>query len=342
MNNIIDICFTEGAGGRFRIASKMNELDSKPKVIVLFDDLSHGPIKDGIDIEERINWWKVASGDEYFTEYGADELKENYNTFHNEISKIDKSDVLYLWYGSSQEFCGMLYTLELLKNKDLNVYLINVTDTVVKHKGNIYLARDTGYIVPQYIEKYASLKQKLTSDKYRELLDTWELLKNHNSMLRVFKNEKIRIVDENYFDMDILKYVPKEFKNSAKIVRSVVDNNDVEISFDYIIWRIKELVKLGKIDYAYNKTYHGTFESLKMNIKITEEGLKDLRTDEKAMSIWRNSKKDLNSEEYMINEYIEEGRLEEKVNIAKRLKDVLDAETIAEKTGLTLGQVKNL
>ncbi|AKN30768.1 hypothetical protein Ccar_07925 [Clostridium carboxidivorans P7] len=342
MNNIINICFTEGAGGKFRIASKMNELNSKQKVMVLSDDLSHGPIKGGINIEDRINWWRVASGDEYFIEYGADELKENYNTFHNEISKVDSSDVLYLWYGSSQEFCGMLYTLELLKNKDLNIYLINVTDTVVKHKENIYLARDTGYIVPQYIEKYASLKEKLALDKYRELLDTWELLKNDNSMLRVFKNEKIKSVDENYFDMDILKYVPKEFKNSAKIVRSVVDNSDVEISFDYIMWRIKELVKLGKIDYIYDKTYYGKFESLKMNIKITEEGLNYLSADQKAMSIWRNIKKDLNPEDYIINEYIEEGRLEEKINITKRLKDVLDAETIAEKTGLTVGQVKNL
>lgn len=342
MNNIINICFTEGAGGKFRIASKMNELDSNQKVIVLSDDLSHGPIKNEVNIEERINWWKVVNEDEYFFEHGAEDLKENYNIFHNEISKIDSSDVLYLWYGSSQEFCGMLYTLELLKNKDLNIYLINVTDTVVKYKGNVYLSRDTGYIVPQYIEKYASLKQKLDSDKYRELLDTWELLKNDNSMLHIFKNEKIRSVDESYFDMDILKYVPKEFKNSARIIRSVVDNSDVEISFDYIMWRIKELVNLGKIDYTYDQTYHGKFKSLKMNIKITEEGLKYLSTDHNAMSIWRNSKKDLNSEEYMINEYIEEGRLEEKVNIGKRLKDVLDAKTIADKTGLTVGQVKNL
>lgn len=57
MNNIINICFTEGAGVKFRIAN----------------------------------------GDEYFLEYGADELRENYNTFHNEISQIDRSDILYLW-----------------------------------------------------------------------------------------------------------------------------------------------------------------------------------------------------------------------------------------------------
>ncbi len=342
MNNIVNICFAEGAGGKFRIAIKMNELHGQQKVIVLSDNLSHGPIKGGVNIEERINWWSIVDGDEYFVDYGADELKENYNTFHNEISKIDDNDTLYLWYGSGQEFCGMLYTLELLKDRDLNIYLINVTDTVVKHKENVYLARDTGYIIPQYIEKYASLKQKLDSNKYRRLLDTWELLKKDKSILRAFKNEKIKSVDENYFDIDVLKYIPKEFRNSAKIVRSVIKNSDVEISFDYIFWRVKELVKLGKIDYTCSQTYHGKFESMKMEIKITEEGLKNLSADEKAMSIWKSNKKSLDEKEYVINQYIEEGRLEERINIAEKLKDVLDAKTIADKTGLTVGQVKNL
>ncbi len=342
MNNIVNICFTEGAGGKFRIAIKMNKLHGQQKVIVLSDDLSHGPIKGGVNIEERINWWSIVDGDEYFVDYGLDELKENYNTFYNEISKINDNDTVYLWYGSSQEVCGMLYALELLKDKNLNIYLINVTDAVVKHKENVYLARDSGYIVPQYIEKYVSLKQKLDSDKYKELLDTWELLKNDNSILRVFKNEKIRSVDETYFDIDLLKYIPKEFRNSAEVVRSVIENSDVEVSFDYIFWRVKELVKLGKIDYTCSQTYHGKFESMKMEIKITEEGVNHLSTDQKAMSIWKDNKKSLDGKEYVINQYIEEGRLDEKINIARRLKDVLDAKTIADKTGLTVGQVKNL
>ncbi|WP_265202481.1 MULTISPECIES: hypothetical protein [Clostridium] len=36
------------------------------------------------------------------------------------------------------------------------------------------------------------------------------------------------------------------------------------------------------------------------------------------------------------------GRLEEKISIAKKLLDVLEIEVIAEKTGLTIGQVRNL
>ena len=60
------------------------------------------------------------------------------------------------------------------------------------------------------------------------------------------------------------------------------------------------------------------------------------------MSIWENNEKSSEEKEYMMNRYIEDGRLEEKINIAKKLKDVLDAKTIADKTGLTIGQVKNL
>jgi hypothetical protein len=337
MNNIVNICFSESAGGTFRAAIRMNELQDHQKVIVLSDDLSQGTIKDGVNIEERINWWNTIEQEEYFGNCYAEDLKEIYNEFHNEVSKIDDNDTLYLWYGSSREFCGMLYTLELLKDRDLNIYVINVTDAVVKHKDNVYLVRDTAEIMPDDIEKYASLKQKLDSNKYKQLLDTWELLKKDNSILRIFKNEEIKSEDENYFDIDVLKYTLKEFRKSARIVGSVIGNSEVVISDGYIFWRVKELVKCGKIAYS------GKFGIMReMEIKITEEGLKQLNTDQKAMSVWENNKESLEEKEYMMNIYMEDGRLEEKINIAKKLKGVLDAKIIADKTGLTIGQVKNL
>ena len=251
MNNIVNICFSESAGGTFRVAIRRNELQDHQKVIVLSDDLSQGSIKGGVNIAERINWWRTIDQEDYFENCDAEDLKEIYNEFHNEVSKIDDNDTIYLWYGSSREFCGMLYTLELLKDRDLNIYVINATDTVVKHKDNVYLVRDTGEIMPEDIEKYASLKQKLDSNKYKQLLDTWELLKKDNSILRVFKNEEIKSEDENYFDIDVLKYTPKEFRKSARIVGSVIGNSEVAISDDYIFWRVKELVKCGKIDYSW-------------------------------------------------------------------------------------------
>jgi DNA-binding Lrp family transcriptional regulator len=337
MEKIIHICFSESAGGTFRHAIKTNILSNEQKVIVFSDNLSQGSVKGEVNIEERIKWCNILDAENYFNDYDAEDLKEIYNEFHGEISKIDNSCTLYFWYGSSREFCGMLYTLELLKGRELNIYLINVADTFIKYNQNVFLARDTGEISPEKIEKYIGSKRKLDSNEYKELLDTWELLKKDNSILRIFKDGKVSSVDESYFDIDILKYTPKEFRKSARPIGEVLGNSEVKILDDYILWRVKELIKSGKIEYS------GKLGIMReMEIKITEEGLEYLSSDQKAMRIWEDNKRSSEHRERMISSYREQGRLEEKINIAKKLKDVLDIETIAEKTGLTVGQVEEL
>ncbi|AKN30767.1 hypothetical protein Ccar_07920 [Clostridium carboxidivorans P7] len=339
MNKIINICFSESAGGSFKHAISTKILQSNQEIILFLDDLSQGAIKDGIDIEERINWYNTFMRENQLkpaVDYDIDDLKENYRTFHNEISKVDNSDILYLWYGSSREFCGMLYALELLKDKNLDIYLINVKDTVIKRKKIEFKARSTGEIISENIEKYAAAKRKLNLNEYRELLDKWELLKKDNSILRVIKDGKLESVDENYFDIDILKYTPKEFRNPIRTIGDVLGKSEERISDEYIFWRIKELIKTGKIE------HNGKFGVIGMEIKITEEGLKYLSTDKDAMRIWEEDRKESEEEEEIRNKYRKQGIMEERMDIAKKLKGVLDNETIAEKTGLSIEQVKGL
>lgn len=339
MNKIINICFSQSAGALLSHAISTKELQDNEKVIVLFDNLSHGAIKGGVNIEERINWYNIferANPLNLFTDSDIEELKENYNEFHDEISKMDSSDTLYIWYGSSQEFCGMLYTLELLKDEKLNTYIIDVKDTVIKHKEIVFQVRNTGEIIPENIEKYAAAKRKLNSNEYKQFLDAWESLKKDDSILRVLKDGNVKSVDENYFDIDILKYTPKEFKTSMRTLGDVVGKSEEKISDEYIFWRIKELIKAGKIE------HNGKFGVIRMEIKITEEGLKYLSTDKDSMKIWEEYKKDSDQEQEMKNKYREKGRMKEKISIAQNLKDVLDIETIADKTGLSVEQVKNL
>lgn len=339
MNKIINICFSEVSGAIFKHAIDTKKFQDDQKVIVFLDNLSQGSIKGGINIEERINWHNIFNGEDQlrpFASYDADELKENYNAFHDEISKIDSSDTLYLWYGSSQEFCGMLYTLELLKGKKLNVYTMDVKDTVIKRNEISFQVRDTGEVIPENIEKYATAKRKLDTNKYEELLNVWDLLKKDNSILRVLQNKKIKSVDKSYFDIDILKYTSEEFRNPVRTIGEVLGRSEDRISDEYIFWRIKELIKSGKIE------YNGKFGVIGMKIKVTEEGLKYLSTDKDAMEIWEAERKDSKQEEEIRNKYREQGRMEERIEMAKRLKDVLDVETIADKTGLTIEQVKNI
>ncbi|MBU3129114.1 DUF1835 domain-containing protein [Clostridium tagluense] len=338
MQNIIHICFSPSAGGSLRYAINNKKLLEGKGVISFDDDISQGMIRDGINTDERMHWWNRISGKDEVTSLESNYLKEGYREFYKSISKIKDSDVIYLWYGHcGNEICGMLYTLELLKYKTTNMYLINVSDMIEESSNDLYTYISMSEIMPEKLKSFIKLKRKIELKEYDTLLNEWNSLKNDNSILRIFKDGKIRSVKDDYFDIDILKYTEKELRKSARIVGSVMAFSEIRISDGYIFWRIKELVESGMIEFK------GIFGVMReMEIKITQKGIEYIRNDLKAMEFWENREDGLQKQIEITNEAKKQGSMEEKITIAKKLIDVLDMETIAEKTGLTIPQVKNL
>jgi hypothetical protein len=296
MRNIIHICFSPSAGGSLRYAFISKKLLEGSKVISFGDDISQGLIGNGINVDERINWWnKISEEDEDPSD--MDYLKENYQDFHEKISKIKDSDVLYLWYGHcGNEVCGMMYTLELLKDKFTNIYLINVSDMIEESANAISTYMSVAEIMAEKLKSFIKLKRKIELTEYDILLNEWNLLKKDNSVLRIFKDGKIKSVKDDYFDIEILKYTEKEFKKSARIVGSVLGFSEERISDDYIFWRIKELVKSGNIE------FRGKFGVMReMEIKITQKGLEHMSTDLEAMAFWEKREEDSQNEIEIIN-----------------------------------------
>ncbi|MCT4594748.1 MAG: Rpn family recombination-promoting nuclease/putative transposase [Anaeromicrobium sp.] len=74
------------------------------------------------------------------------------------------------------------------------------------------------------------------------------------------------------------------------------------------------------------------------DIKKAEERLEHLSSDPKTLALYRAREKSLHERANMISS----AREEEKIKIARSLLDVLDMETIALKTGLSIEQVKRL
>lgn len=339
MSKIINIVFSESSSATFKYAFKKNIIKAD-KIIAFYDNLSSGPINNLKDINSRDSFLKELNCDEdvYLEE---DELKDNYKKFYNDISDIQGGDTLYLWYGHcDREICGMLYTIYLLKDKNVNVYSINVSDKIIESsegKNFTYIAGSVGEIFPEKIAEYLLLARKIEKDKYDKLLNRWEKLTQENLLLRSYINGNMESVCEDYFDINILKYTSNEYKKSARTVGDVLGNTQPRITDDFIFWRIKKLVESGKI------SFKGKFGVMReMEICITNKGLEYLRSDAKAMNLWNDRKKANEEKTAFIKSIKEEGRLEERIEIAKRLLDVLDKETIADKTGLTVGQVMNL
>lgn len=340
VENIIHVCFSATAGAVLKYAVKKEKSIDGKKVIAFPDDISYGIIKDHINADERISWINgLSKEDERIQSWDNAHLRKGYKKFYKKILKVKSSDTLYLWFGPcSQELCGLMYTLEFLKDKNPEIYFINVSDKIEEaSNGNLYTYRASAEIMPKKLKAFIDIKRKPEPDEINQLLSQWNLLINENSLLRVYEEGRIISAKEDYFDIDILKYTEKEYKKSARIVGNVLGFNENKISDEYIFWRVQELVKTEMLEF---KGKLGVMRE--MEIKITPKGLEYLSTDSEAMLFWQNKEEEIEKELDAINEAKNQGRMEEKINIAKKLMDVLELDVIAEKTGLTIGQVKNL
>lgn len=339
MRNIVHICFSQSAGGCLKHAVKKKKLFEGKRIIVFPDDISIGKIGNGINLDERLKWWDIIIKEEeriHLEEIS--DLEESYKKFYKEISKITDKDIIYLWYGEcSSDMCGMMYTLELLKEKIENMYFVNVSEKIYEGENIIYTYRSVSEITIEKLKEFINIKRKIEYQEYNDLINKWDLLKNDNSILRIFASGKVQSVDEDYFDINILKYTENEFRKCARIVGNVMGYSEMKISDDYIFWRIIELIKSEMLEY---KGKLGIMRE--MEIKITQKGIEYMSNDSEAISFWENRETEKQFEKEKINEAKNQGRMEEKINIAKKLMDILDVEVIAEKTGLTVMQVKNL
>jgi len=336
MENIINICFSEIARDAMEQAGEFRLINDQ-KVIVFIDELSHGPISNLIDVSERIKWTNSLRWGEFSLVYTDEELIISYNEFYKEIEKISNGDKIYFWYEECpDEMCSMMYTLRLLENKSLNIYSINVLEVVTKYLRCI--SRSIEEISSEEfkgcINKAAT---KLDIDKQKELLNEWETLQSENDSLRVLKDGKLISVSEDYFDKEILKFAKKKFTNVLRIIGSAAGNSKIGISDFYMRSRVKELVESGKL------RYKGEFGSMReMEIAITDEGLKYISNYKEEMDFWNKREEEEEKEAARINELKNQGRMEERIEIAKKLIDVLDIKIIAEKTGLSEEKIKNL
>lgn len=334
MGKVVHIVFSKSGEGSFKHSINIKKSIVGDKVIALYDDISNGYIKERIETQDREKWVKMLNTDDV-NKY---EFSINYDEFYTDISKINDNDTVYLWYGQcNREICGMLYTLYILKDRNLNVYSVNVSDMLLKVNEGVVWVRSASEIVPEKLGEYLKIAKKIEGNEYKDLLIQWSGLVEENSLLRSYEDGKMESFSEDYFDKDILKYVDKEYRNVGRTVGSVIGNSDVRSEDNYIFWRIKEMIDLGMI------SYEGEFGIMqKMKIRITKKGMEYLSKFQEAIDFWNKrieyDKRHLD----FINGIKEEGRLEERIKIAKNLLGLLDLEIIADKTGLTIGQLKNL
>ncbi|MCX0386754.1 Rpn family recombination-promoting nuclease/putative transposase [Clostridium perfringens] len=262
--------------------------------------------------------------------FGSEESKESLISLLNAIIKSDSpiQDVEILNNDLDKEHNNDKFSRLDIKAKTNNGELINI-EIQVKNEYNM-IQRTLYYWSRIYTDQLSSTKD------YSELSRTicinilnFKLLDNdryHNTyrLKETTTNEELTDIQEIHFI---------ELPKSKHVDKNEVNNIDSLLKWiEFIKEPESETVKILE-----------TTDEVLRNAKAQ---LYKISLDKESIARYREFEKRMYDETSALNsakrEGKEEGRVEEKRNIAKSLLDVLDIETISKKTGLSIEEIKRL
>lgn len=258
--------------------------------------------------------------------FGENEVKDNLIAFLNAV--LDKKDK------------ERLITLEIVENKELTRELIDDKTSIL----DVRAKTEDG----TQIDIEVQLTNQHNMDK-RTLFYWGRIFNESISKGEDYKNLPkvitINILDFDYINLNKFhtKFHLWEDESKDYMLTDLVEIHFIEISkFNKLEYKNLKEDRLQRwLTFFNNDISEEKLEELiemDTDIKRAEERLKYLSSDSKTIEIYKAREKSLHERANMISSAKDEKAIE----IAKNLLDVLDVETIAIKTGLSVEEVKNL
>ncbi|MFX3618952.1 MAG: DUF1835 domain-containing protein [Sporolactobacillus sp.] len=238
------------------------ELPLKKKVLVLAANLAIGPLLE-LDSQEgvsRRDSWAVR-----FYERQEAELPASIGKFIEAIHSLAQSEPILIWTGdSATEQLFLRLTVFLLRDHRNPLRVINTSSLLGQLESTTdYLVQysSTGEIdsdrLAYLFGRYGDVRP-LGERQKSQLCEEWLALSADPKQLRIWKNGKIRPVDEDYFDPQILVAARRLFrqvgpKKSIRCLRLIGDvigelrSQQQMIDDLYVESRIGQLASAGKL-----------------------------------------------------------------------------------------------
>jgi len=260
----IHIVFGDSVAGSLKHAIKQLGLADSNKVIALNESFSIGPIWQ-LHTEEgwlkRKEWFRnninVGYDESYF------DMEEEGSSHQSLLAQIPEQATIVIWCGNNaHEQVGLRYTLYLLRYHLNSVYVFNAEDACSRR-----------YNTPETFINYLQLGEvpveklkavigeaeengQTTGDIRQELETEWLVLAEHAEVLRIWKENKIVHVDEDYLDaylfetvVTLLQHKPKdEFIKAARVVGQALGYYEQCIGDSYFEYRLRSLIYAGKLE----------------------------------------------------------------------------------------------
>lgn len=243
----------ESPAGSLRVG-----LGSDQKVIGFPDFFAVGPIKDlhtATGRHRRYEWLKDHLN--YQDDYLEKEYERRFLKTVAEICALPDQVPIVIWTAdNADEQTGIRFLLYLLKEKANTIYLINTTlayQEIFNTSEYQYFYHHTGEVMPEHLQLILPTKSVLTPNDRIQLENDWLKLTDTNEELRIWKNNEIVAVNEDYFDELLIdtarkfhaKQIQKDFIKSARIIGEVFGQIENTVGDAFLEYRLRTLIYTG-------------------------------------------------------------------------------------------------
>ncbi|MEK4498535.1 DUF1835 domain-containing protein [Bacillus sp. FSL R12-0069] len=247
-------------------------------VHIAFDDSTAGCLKHMLSQEERLEEGVVAFS-EFFSIGPINKLHTNegqlarqkwlvnnltaYDSYFEEeyllrfietleeLLTIPVETPITIWKANNaHEHVGLCFVMAQLKDKK-NIRVINTSEASKEILKQEYDIRGTGELPPEslaLIQKSFVELPYLTVEKRMQFEYEWDRLSNSTEFLRVWKENEVHFVQEDYFDQFIIECAKsigadREFLKAPRVIGEALGLVEQLVGDTFLEYRLKELIK---------------------------------------------------------------------------------------------------
>ncbi|MBC6973342.1 DUF1835 domain-containing protein [Bacillus sp. Xin] len=248
----VHIAFGDSPAGCIKYMLKQASL-TEDYVILFSDAFSIGPIHQ-LELEAgqvaRQQWLSrnLNSYDLYFEE----EYLSTFRQSMEELQSIPQDIPITIWKANNtHEHVGLCFVLAHLQDRD-NIHVINTSEARELFPEG-YDIRATGELSPEQLaiiyEKYEN-SALLSEEERKGFEQEWKLLSETTDLLRIWNENKVQSVQEDYFDSFIVECAEKlktarSFCKAPRLIGEVLGHIEQVIGDIFLEYRLRTLIQQG-------------------------------------------------------------------------------------------------
>ncbi|MDM5433589.1 DUF1835 domain-containing protein [Bacillus hominis] len=246
----IHITFDESTGGCLKHMLSQEELFEE-SVVSFSEFFSIGPIHKIHTNEGQLarKQWLVnnlTAYDSYFEEEYLPRFMETLDELHS----IPNETPITIWKAdNAHEHVGLCFVIAQLQDKK-NIRVMNTSEASRKLLKRDYDIRGTGELAPEdlaFIRKGFIELSHLTEENRENLEHEWNNLSNSTEFLRIWKDNVVHSVKEDYFDPFIIECAKrigadKDFLKAPRVIGEALGLVEQLVGDMFLEYRLKALI----------------------------------------------------------------------------------------------------